>query len=142
MKKVLVLGSDNACHSIMIAALMKHISFNRIEAYSAGLRKKKVNNYVKKVMQEIGIDIDKEETHSMNEFIHTKFDVLITTTEEARHKASNLLTANTKIHKEFEDPRQFRGSKIDKENAFRELREEIDEWLNEFISRHRLIKEI
>jgi len=141
MKKVLVLGSDNACRSIMIAALIKHISFDRIEVSSAGINPKKADNNVKKILMEMGIDISREKPHSMNEFLHSKFDIIITTSAEAREKAKTLLLATTKIHKELPDPRTFKGSKYDKENAFRELRDEINEWLNEFIPRHRLISD-
>ncbi len=141
MKKVLVLGSDNACRSIMIAALIKHLSFNRIEVFSAGMNPKKIDPNVKKVLLEIGIDISKEKTHSFSEYLHTKFDVIISTSAEARDKANNLLLATTKIYKELPDPREIEGGKIEKENAFRELRDEINEWLNEFIPRHRLISD-
>ena len=139
MKKVLVLGTNNSCISVMIAALMKHISFNRIDVYSAGLRPKKINPYVQKVLMEIGIDISKEKSKSVNEFIHTKWDIIITTTEEARDRANTILIGATKIHKTFDDPTKIRGGEIEKMNAFRELRDEINEWLNEFILRHRLI---
>ena len=139
MKKVLVLGSDNACRSPLIAALMKHISINRIDVYTAGLAAKKIDKRTIKILREIGIDISNETTHSMNEYLHTKFDIIITTSMEARDKANAFLNSTTKIHKEFEDPRLVQGSKYDKENAFRELRDQVNEWLNEFIVRHRLI---
>lgn len=140
MKKVLVLGQDNACRSQMIAALMKHISFNRIEVHSAGVSPGKIDERVLKVLQEIGVNVDDQKPSSLNEFIHTHFDVIITTSAAARERANNLLLGTTKIHKELPDPREAEGDQFDKENAFRELREEVNEWLNEFITRHRLIQ--
>jgi arsenate reductase len=139
MKRVLVLGKDNACRSPMMAALMKHISFNRIDVYSAGINPRKIDSLVLKVMQEIGIDISKEKSRAMNEFIHTKFDIIITTDPEAREISNKLLLGSTKIHKEFDDPRKIKGSSSDRENAYREMRDSMSEWLNEFITRHRLI---
>lgn len=139
MKKVLVLGTNNSCISVMIAALMKHISFNRIDVVSAGIHPKKVNPYTKKALMEIGIDISKEKPHSVNEFIHTKWDIIITTTDEAREKANAILIGGTKIHRAFDDPMAVEGGEIEKMNAFRALRDEINEWLNEFIARHRLL---
>lgn len=140
MKKVLVLGQDNACRSQMIAELMKHISFNRIDVTSAGIQPKAIDATTLKVLQEVGVNIEQEKSRSLNEFIHTNFDIIITTSPEAREKANNLLHSGTKIHKELIDPRLTEGDVFDKENAFRELREEINEWLNEFITRHRLIQ--
>jgi len=138
MKKVLVVGTDNACHSQMMASLIKHISFNRIHVESAGVKPKKMNPSALKTMLEIGVDISKEKPKSLNEYIHTRFDIIITTTRLAQEKVNSLLSSTTKIHREFDDPRRVRNP-IDKENAFRELREEMTEWLNEFIIRHRLV---
>ena len=138
MKKVLVVGSDNACHSQMMASLIKHISFNRIHVESAGVKTKKMHPGVIKTMLEIGVDISKEKPKSLNEFIHTRFDIIITTTKLAQDKVNSLLASTTKIHREFDNPRTVRNP-IDKENAFRELLEEMTEWLNEFIIRHRLV---
>lgn len=139
MKKVLVLGKDNACRSPMMAALMKHMSFNRIDVQCAGITPKKIEPMVHKILREIGIDISKEKPKAMNEFIHTKFDIIITTSQEARDIAKNLLLGATKIYKEFDDPRLVTGNSYDRENAYRLLRESINEWLSEFIVRHRLI---
>jgi len=139
MKKVLILGNGNSCHSQMMAALIRNISFDRIDVQSAGIKPEKIHSIVAKVLQEIGVDISKENSKSMNEFLHTQFDIIITTTPEAREKVSTLLRSTTKIHKEFDDPRNMKGNQYDKESAFRELRDEMHEWLNEFIVRHRLI---
>ncbi len=139
MKKILVLGSNNACHSLMMAALIKHISYDRIDVQSAAVRPGKVDPLAQKVLQEIGIDLSKEKNHTINEFLHTKFDIIITTSKDAQDKVNTLMSSTTKIHKEFDDPRKIKGSKFDKENAYRELRDEMQEWLNEFVQRHRLI---
>jgi len=140
MKKVLVLGQDNSCRSQMIAALMKHISFNRIDVTSAGVYPSKIEKLTLKVLQEIGVNVENSKSRSVNEFIHTNFDIIITTSAEARDKADKILLGATKIHKDLQDPRTTEGDAFDKENAFRELRDEINEWLNEFITRHRLIQ--
>ncbi len=139
MKKVLILGGDNSCHNLMMAALIKHIYYDRIDVQSASVRPGKIDPLALKVLQEIGIDLHKEKNHTMNEFLHTKFDIIITTSKEAREKVNTLMSSTTKIHKEFDDPRKLKGSKFDKENAYRELRDEMQEWLNEFVQRHRLV---
>lgn len=139
MKKVLVVSSVTACHIQMIAALLKHISFNRIEVQGASVHPVRVNPMAVKVMLEIGVDITKERIRPLNEFIHTKFDIIITTSEEAREKVQALLPSTTRIHREFDNPAKLRKKAPVKEQAFRDLREEMSEWLTEFISRHRLV---
>ena len=95
MKKVLVLGHDNACRSQMIAALMKHVSFNRIDVTSAGVKPKKIDVTTLKVLQEIGVNIEQEKSRSVNEFIHTNFDIIFrhqcVSREIERRFTSNIL---------------------------------------------------
>ncbi len=123
----------------MIAALIRYISYDRVEAYCADLSPKTPNKQVIKILREIGVNLTNQEIKSMNEFIHDRFDIIITTTSEAR-EASELLTGGTKIHKEINDPVHLYNDAIDCEIGYRELRDELNEWLNEFISRHRLVQ--
>ena len=139
-KKILVLGFDTACHSPMMAALIKHITYNRVDVSCAGIQASAIHPFAIKILHEIGVDLTKENPKLMNEFIHTKFDIIISTSEEAREKVTSLLNGNTKIHKEFDDPRLTEGDDAaELENNFRILRDEMNEWLNEFVVRHRLI---
>jgi protein-tyrosine-phosphatase len=136
-KKILIVGNENSCHSSMMSALIKHISFDKIKVDCSGLEPAKTKPIVKKVLLEVGIDINKEDPKPLNEFIHTKFDIIITTSEEARKNSESLYSV-TKIHKAFDDPDSLTGSLLDVEVGTREIREEMQEWLNEFIIRHRL----
>ncbi|MGD9899026.1 MAG: arsenate reductase ArsC [Calditrichaceae bacterium] len=139
MKRVLVLGTDNACISQMMAALLKHITFDRIEVASAGVTPKKIDKTLIKVLQEIGIDLSKEKSKTFNEFVHNRFEIIISTSEESRPLVDHFVGSVTKIHKEFEDPRHFKGSPLEKANEFRRLRDDMNEWLSDFVSRHRLV---
>ncbi len=98
MKKVLVVGDDNSCRSRMIAALMKHISFNRIDVTSAGITTGKIEPMVLKVLQEIGVNIEQEKSKSLNEFILTNYEYI--EIFRRRHKVlpiSNIRTIPYKV---------------------------------------------
>jgi len=138
MKKVLVLGRTNGGLSQMMAALLTNNTFNRIEVHSAGITPAEMNKSVIKVLKEIGIDITSYRPKSFKEFIHTKFDIIITTTAEARAALDNFYGNFTKIHKEFDDPRKNATNEFELENAYRELRDQMNDWLTEFVNRHRL----
>lgn len=138
MKSILVLGCDEACHSQMISALLKHITFDRINVQTAVLKEAHTNPFAKKVLQELGININKENPRPVNEFIHSKFDIIITTNEKAKEKVENLLMGATKIHKSFINPLELYDDELDLDASFRELRDSMQEWLNEFVVRHRL----
>ncbi len=138
-KKILVIGTDNSCRSAMMAALIKHITFNRVDVINAGIEPGEINPLSVKVLEEIGIDVSGFEAILFTKYIHEKFEIIITTSAKAREITKYFMGNITKIHKEFDDPRLVEGDDFEKENAFRELREEMNEWLNDFIVRHRLI---
>lgn len=139
MKKVLVLGTANSVHTPIMAELIKHLTFKKVDVVSAGVHPEKIHPVTVKVLLEMGIDISDFQPKSINEFVHTQFDIIITTTEIARNYVGILVNSKTKIHKEFDDPRKVEGNEIVVQKAFRQVRDEMHEWLNEFLSRHRLI---
>lgn len=138
-KSILVLGTENAVLTPMMAELVRHLTFKKVDVVSAGIRPKKIHPVTVKVLLEMGIDVSGFQPRSISEFAHTQFDIIITTTDEAQNYLHILMDSKTKIHKEFEDPRNHSGNEIQVQNAFRQLRDEMNEWLNEFLSRHRLI---
>jgi arsenate reductase len=138
-KKVLVLGSDNAIFTPIMSELIKHLTFKKVDVVAAGLRHSKIHPLTTKVLLEMGIDISDFESKTINEFVHTQFDIVITLTDEARNNLNVLMACRTKIHKEFDDPTTNSSNEIELQNAFRDMRDEMHEWLNEFLSRHRLI---
>jgi len=138
-KKVLVLGSDNAIFTPIMSELIKHLTFKKVEVVAAGLGHKKIHPITVKVLLEMGIDVSDFDSRTINEFVHTQFDIVITLTKDARNNLNVLMACRTKIHKEFDDPSLNSGNEIQLQNAFRNMRDEMNEWLNEFLSRHRLI---
>lgn len=139
-KKVLVLGTDTSIFTPIMAELIKHITFKEVAVESAGLTPTPVHPTVVKVLLETGIDASEFKAKAVNEFVHSTFDIVITTSEEARNALPILMSCRTKIHKEFNDPSLLKGTELQKIKAFRKLRENINDWLNEFLPRHRLIQ--
>ncbi|RMH61804.1 MAG: hypothetical protein D6677_11040 [Calditrichaeota bacterium] len=138
-KKVLILGTHNSIVSPMMSELIKHITFKQVDVYSAGISPKKIHPFTVKVLLEMGIDVADFKTHSVNEYVHTPFDIIITVTPESQNYVEMLISSRTKIHKVFDDPTQVEGTEIQQINAFRKLRDEMNDWLNEFLPRHRLL---
>lgn len=138
-KKVLVLGSDNSIFTPIMSELIKHLTFKKVDVVAAGLRHKEIHPLTVKVLLEMGIDVSKFASRTINEFVHTQFDIVITLSDEARQNLNVLMACRTKIHKEFDNPALNGGNEIQLQNAFRTMRDEMNEWLNEFLSRHRLI---
>ncbi len=138
-KKVLVLGTDNSIFTPILSQLIKHLTFKKVDVVGAGIKPQGIHKYTKKVLLEMGIDMSEFESRSISEFAHTQFDIIITTSKEAKNSLAILMDSKTKIHKEFDDPTLKSKDEIQMQNAFRSLRDEMNEWLNEFLSRHRLV---
>jgi len=138
-KKILVLGTDNTIFTPILSQLIKHLTFKKVDVVGAGVKPKNIHEYTKKVLLEMGIDMSDFESKSISEFVHTQFDIIITTTTEAKDSLGILMNCKTKIHKEFDNPTRKNKSEVQMQNAFRSLRDEMNEWLNEFLTRHRLV---
>jgi arsenate reductase len=124
-KKVLFICTHNSARSQMAEGLLNGLYGDQFEAFSAGTHPSSVNPYAIKVMKEIGIDISKHYSKSIEEFRGIKFDYIVT-------EACPFFPDGKKyIHKGFQDPSQSRGTKEDMLSAFRQTRCEIKDWIDE-----------
>jgi arsenate reductase len=139
MKRILILCARNSTISQMAEAFLKRITFNRIDVYSAGINPVTVNTMAIRVMRELGINIAHNRSKSVNEFYHDRFDYIITIHDTARDKCPTFQGTHTKIHKSIEDPEDFQGIEADKLETFRRTRDQIRDWLTDFVERHQLI---
>jgi arsenate reductase len=122
----------------MAEAFLKRITFNRVDVYSAGIKPGSVHPMGIRVMKELGIDISKNRSKSVNEFYHDRFDYVITIDDDARVKSPTFQGSHTKIHKSLEDPADLKGSESDKLESFRLTRDQIKDWLTDFAERYQL----
>ena len=139
MKRILILCTGNSARSQIAEALIKQMTFNRVKVISAGTDPVPVNPFAIHVMKEIGMDISENRSKSVNEFYNQIFDFVITVCDDAREKCPIFQGSHTKIHKSFEDPAQITGNDKVKIEAFRKVRDQIRNWLIEFIEKYQLI---
>ena len=133
---MLILCKGNSCRSQMAEGFAHHAGW---KAFSAGTKPEvEVNPFAVKVMAEIGIDISHQIPQSVNEFLHEDFDLVATVCDNAR-EACPVLTGecNYKIHNGFTDPANATGSDAEITEVYRQVCDEIREWLGE-ISREYL----
>ena len=67
-KSVLFLCTHNSCRSQIAEGLLNSMYGSSYEAFSAGIEKTKVNPYTVEVMKEIGIDLSKHYSKTINKF--------------------------------------------------------------------------
>jgi protein-tyrosine-phosphatase len=87
---VLFACTMNALRSPMAAAILKHLTQQRIYVESAGVRAGKEDPFLHAVMDEIGIDVTRHTPRSLAELHDTTFDLIITLSPEAHHQALEL----------------------------------------------------
>ena len=112
----------------MAEGLIRNLYNCYCRAYSAGTEPSKVNPYAIKVMHEIGIDISKHYSKSVDEFSGTNFDYVVTVCDNAKETCP-FFPGKKIIHKGFKDPARYEGSVEETIANFRKTRDEIKDWI-------------
>lgn len=87
---VLFACTMNSVRSPMAEAIMKFLHGHKVFIDSAGVRAKEIDGYTVAVMDEIGIDISRHHAKTFDELEDDYFDLVITLSPEAQHRAIEL----------------------------------------------------
>ena len=129
-KKVLFICTHNAARSQMAEGLLNALYGNRLKAFSAGTTPTKVNPIAIKVMAEIGIDISKNRSKSIEEFRGETFDYVVTVCNHAQATCP-FFPGKKILHQSFRDPSEFKGSEDTILKEVRWVRDEIKTWIED-----------
>lgn len=124
-KKVLFLCTGNSCRSQMAEGLLRQFHGDEYEVFSAGVNPTEINKNAIEVMKEIGIDISKQTSKHVNEFINQTFDIIITVCDNAKESCPIFPGKAERLHWGFFDPAEVLGSQENIIKAFQEVRDEI-----------------
>jgi len=125
--------THNAIRSPMAAALMRHLFGNRLYIESCGVRPGDLDPLAVEVMDELGIDLSHLHPKSFETLADTSFDLIITLSPQARHKAMEMTRAMA-VDVEYwtvPDPSAFDGSREQRLAAYRAARDAIFKRLKE-----------
>ena len=124
--KILILCTGNSCRSQMALGFLKSFNSN-IEVKSAGtFPASKVNFNAVKVMGEAGIDISQNTPKNVSQYLDDEWDYVITVCDDANETCPVFLgKVKHRLHFSFEDPSNFKGTKMQIMNEFRRIRDEI-----------------
>lgn len=132
-KRVLILCTGNVARSQMAEGLLRHIAGDRFEVFSAGLVPSYVRPNAIAVMNELGIDISHHRSKSLNEFVETPFDYVITVCDHAAQYCPTFPGEAKRIHWSIKDPVVIGDDEAQRE-AFREARDDLKSRIQEFIA--------
>jgi arsenate reductase len=135
-KRVLFLCSGNSARSQMAEGLVNHFLGDRWEAYSAGTAPTgHVHPLAIQAMAELGIDISRQRSKSVDEFRDTDFDLVITVCDQAAQNCPLWLGPGQVKHMGFPDPAAATGSEAERLEVFHQvrdgLRQEVSHYLKE-----------
>ena len=122
---VLFACSRNSVRSPMAAAILKHLAGRRIYVDSAGVRAGEPDPFAIAVMEELGIDLSGHRPAALADLHDTSFDLIVTLSPEAHHKAL-ALAGSFVIDVEYwptPDPTMTSGNREQILSAYRAVRD-------------------
>jgi len=125
---VLFACTFNSVRSPMAAAIMRHLFGRFVYVDSVGARAGELDALAVEVMDELGIELGKHKPKSFDEFEDTSFDLVVTLSPEAHHKAMEL-TRTSAARVEYwptMDPTAVEGSRDQRLAAYRAVRDELE----------------
>lgn len=132
-KKILVLCTGNSCRSQLAEGYLRHFAGEKATIYSAGVETHGVNPRAIATMQEDGIDISHHTSNNIDEYRHIDFDFVITVCDNAKERCPFFPTSAQKFHYNFPDPAKATGTEEEIMEQFRQVREQIKSYCQEFI---------
>tara|TARA_Y100000817_G_C16649568_1_gene452172 strand:- start:214 stop:645 length:432 start_codon:yes stop_codon:yes gene_type:complete len=138
-QKVLFVCTGNSCRSQIAEGLLNEMAGKYFEVYSAGSHPSRVHPNAISTMKEIKIDISNHTSNSINEFINTGIDIVITVCDDAKQACPIFPKDSMKIHWSIDDPFQGWGKDEEHLNSFRKTRTELQGRIQKFINEMELL---
>jgi arsenate reductase (thioredoxin) len=123
--RVLFLCTHNSARSQMAEGMLRHLAGDRFEAMSAGTEATHVRPLAIRAMGEIGIDISRQESKTLEQYLDESFEYVITVCDDANEACPFFPGAANRLHWSFEDPSRARGSEEEQLAVFRSVRDRI-----------------
>ena len=113
----------------MAEGLLRKRWGDQYEVFSAGTERTHVRPQAIRAMEEVGIDISDHFSKTVDDLNVNGFDYVVTVCDNARENCPYLPARQANIHQRFEDPSSAQGTEEEKLQAFRNVRDQIDDWI-------------
>ena len=132
--KVLFICTGNSCRSQMAEGLLKNISGNHFDVFSAGSHPSRLHPASIIVMAELGIDISNNSTNRIDDYMNKGIDIVISVCDNARQVCPVFPTDVKQIHWNINDPFHGWGAESADLLPYRETRDIIIGHIESFIN--------
>lgn len=135
-QNVLFLCTKNSARSQMAEGLLRKLAGNRFEVFSAGLEPDRVHPAVAPVMAEVGVDVSGQYSKDVQEYLGSLWaHYLIIVCANAEQRCPTIFPGiGERLFWPFEDPAAVIGSMEEQQEAFRRVRDEIDQRLRTWLA--------
>lgn len=124
-QRVLFICTHNSARSQMAEGLLRQLGGERFEVFSAGTEATRVRPLAIRAMAELGIDISRHESKTLDRYLGEPFDEVITVCDTAAEACPVFPGASHRRHWSFEDPSRSSGSEQEQLAVYRRVRHEI-----------------
>lgn len=122
--RVLFLCTHNSARSQMAEGLLRHLGAGRFEVASAGTVATRVRPLAIKAMAELGIDISRHESKSVDRYLGEPFDLVVTVCEDGQ-ACPVPPAARERRHWPLPDPARATGTDEEQLTVFRRVRDDL-----------------
>lgn len=135
-QRILFLCTHNSARSQMAEGLLRHLGGERFEACSAGTEATHVRPLAIAAMAELGIDVSRQESKTLDRYLGEPFDAVITVCDQAAEACPVFPGARRRLHWSFPDPSKATGTQEEQLAVYRQVRDAIQEHIErELLSR-------
>ena len=135
-QRILFLCTHNSARSQMAEGLLRHLGGERFEACSAGTEATHVRPLAIAAMAELGIDVSRQESKTLDRYLGEPFDAVITVCDQAAEACPVFPGAKRRLHWSFPDPSKATGTQEEQLAVYRQVRDAIQEHIErELLSR-------
>lgn len=125
MERVLFLCTHNSARSQMAEGFLRVLGGGRFEAHSAGTEATHVRPLAIRAMAELGIDISRQESKTLERYRKQPFDYVITVCDDANESCPVFPNARTRMHWSLPDPSRAAGTDAEQLAVYRRVRDEL-----------------
>ena len=123
----------------MAEAWLRYYAGDRFDVHSAGLQPKGLNPYAIRVMEERGINMSAHRSKAVKEYLGiVNFGFLITVCSNAEENCPIFPGVSKRLYWPFEDPAAFEGSHAEKLDKFREIRDQIEQKIKDWLAEQKI----
>jgi arsenate reductase len=109
----------------MAEGLLLHLGGDRFEAFSAGSEATNVRPLAIRAMDELGIDVSKQESKTLDRYLEEPFDYVITVCDQANASCPIFPGGKRRLHWSLPDPSQAQGTEEEQLAAYRQVRDDL-----------------